>query len=66
MAIRERGSVQHLASTVRGELAPDAGPWRALAVIFPSITASGIPKQPALGATTGSNPMSAACTRARC
>lgn len=50
MAIRERGSVQHLASTVRGELAPDAGPWRALAVIFPSITASGIPKQPALDA----------------
>lgn len=50
MVIRERGSVQHLASTVRGELRPDAGPWQALAVLFPSITASGIPKAPALDA----------------
>lgn len=50
MVVRERGSVQHLASTVRGELSPDAGPWRALAVLFPSITASGIPKTPAVEA----------------
>lgn len=50
MAIRERGSVQHLASTVRGDLRPGAGPWRALEVLFPSITASGIPKTQALEA----------------
>jgi salicylate synthetase len=50
MVVRERGSVQHLASTVRGALADNAGPWRALAVLFPSITASGIPKSAALEA----------------
>lgn len=50
MVVRERGSVQHLASTVSGRLDPDAGPWRALGVLFPSITASGIPKAPALEA----------------
>ena len=50
MEVRERGSVQHLASTVSGRLDPEAGPWRALGVLFPSITASGIPKAPALEA----------------
>ncbi|MBL1077624.1 salicylate synthase [Nocardia sp. 2] len=44
MAVRERGSVQHLASTVRGRLAADRSPWDALQVLFPSVTASGIPK----------------------
>lgn len=50
MAIRDRGHVQHLASTVRGELRADAGPWQALAVLLPSITASGIPKKPSIEA----------------
>ncbi len=50
MVVRERGSVQHLASTVAGQLAPNADPWQALSVLFPSITASGIPKAPALEA----------------
>ncbi|MFC6009856.1 salicylate synthase [Nocardia lasii] len=45
MAVRERGSVQHLASTVRGTLAPDRTAWDALEVLFPSVTASGIPKR---------------------
>lgn len=45
MAVRERGSVQHLASTVRGTLAPDRTSWDALEVLFPSVTASGIPKR---------------------
>ncbi|WP_067647240.1 salicylate synthase [Nocardia harenae] len=45
MAVRERGSVQHLASTVRGTLADDRTPWDALEVLFPSVTASGIPKR---------------------
>lgn len=44
MAVRERGSVQHLASTVQGRLAADRSPWDALETLFPSVTASGIPK----------------------
>ncbi|UGT39895.1 salicylate synthase [Nocardia yamanashiensis] len=44
MAVRERGSVQHLASTVKGVLAADRSPWDALEMLFPSVTASGIPK----------------------
>ncbi|WP_216915889.1 salicylate synthase [Nocardia noduli] len=45
MAVRERGSVQHLASTVRGTLAAGRSSWDALEVLFPSVTASGIPKR---------------------
>ncbi|WP_227998338.1 salicylate synthase [Nocardia australiensis] len=45
MAVRERGSVQHLASTVRGRLAADRSSWDALETLFPSVTASGIPKR---------------------
>nr|WP_231386753.1 salicylate synthase [Nocardia sp. BMG111209] len=45
MAVRERGSVQHLASTVRGRLARHRTPWDALEALFPSVTASGIPKR---------------------
>jgi salicylate synthetase len=45
MAVRERGSVQHLASTVRGRLDDGRSPWDALEMLFPSVTASGIPKR---------------------
>ncbi|WP_406269899.1 salicylate synthase [Nocardia sp. NBC_00881] len=45
MAVRERGSVQHLASIVRGRLAADRSSWDALEALFPSVTASGIPKR---------------------
>lgn len=45
MAVRERGSVQHLASTVRGRLAAGRTAWDALDALFPSVTASGIPKR---------------------
>ncbi|WP_067670063.1 salicylate synthase [Nocardia miyunensis] len=45
MAVRERGSVQHLASTVRGRLDVGRSPWEALEMLFPSVTASGIPKR---------------------
>ncbi|MBF6171676.1 salicylate synthase [Nocardia blacklockiae] len=45
MAVRERGSVQHLASTVRGQLDVGRSSWDALEKLFPSVTASGIPKQ---------------------
>ncbi|MFE3029616.1 salicylate synthase [Nocardia tengchongensis] len=50
MSVRERGSVQHLASTVQGRLAPHRSPWDALEVLFPSVTASGIPKRPCVDA----------------
>ncbi len=50
MTVKERGSVQHLASTVTGQLADHNGPWDALQVLFPSVTASGIPKRPAVDA----------------
>ncbi|PYI36858.1 ADC synthase [Aspergillus indologenus CBS 114.80] len=48
MSVRPRGSVQHLGSTVTGFLKPEKDPWDALDILFPSITASGIPKQAAL------------------
>ncbi|PWV55405.1 salicylate synthase [Nocardiopsis sp. L17-MgMaSL7] len=50
MSVSLRGSVQHLASTVRGRLAEDTTPWRAFEALFPAITASGIPKPKALEA----------------
>ncbi|MGC9539617.1 salicylate synthase [Streptomyces sp. UG1] len=50
MTVRERGSVQHLASRVTGRLADDRGPWAALAALFPAITATGCPKPGALRA----------------
>ncbi|HEY5856681.1 MAG TPA: salicylate synthase [Aldersonia sp.] len=45
MEVRERGSVQHLASTVRGLLARGRSRWDAIDALFPSVTASGIPKR---------------------
>ncbi|MFC8527835.1 salicylate synthase [Nocardia sp. NPDC057227] len=45
MVVRERGSVQHLASTVRGRLGRHRTQWDALEALFPSVTASGIPKR---------------------
>ena len=50
MTVRPRGSVQHLASTVIGRLAQPYSAWDALEVLFPSVTASGIPKAPAVDA----------------
>ena len=44
MTIRERGSVQHLGSTVGGRLSPSLDRMDALAALFPAVTASGIPK----------------------
>jgi salicylate synthase len=44
MSVKERGSVQHLASQVSGRLAEGRDGWAALAVLFPAVTASGIPK----------------------
>ncbi len=44
MGIRERGSVQHLASQVAGQLAPGMQAWDAFGAVFPAVTASGVPK----------------------
>lgn len=48
MDVKERGSVQHLGSTVTGQLAPGRTAWDAFATLFPAVTASGIPKPAAL------------------
>ncbi|GAA0983752.1 salicylate synthase [Nocardiopsis tropica] len=50
MSVSVRGSVQHLASTVRGRLEEGATPWHAFEALFPAITASGIPKPQAIEA----------------
>jgi salicylate synthetase len=44
MTVRERGSVQHLGSTVGGRLDPSMTRMDALEALFPAVTASGIPK----------------------
>jgi salicylate synthetase len=44
MSVKPRGSVQHLASRVRGELSEGKSAWDALEAVFPAVTASGIPK----------------------
>ncbi|KAE8152565.1 ADC synthase [Aspergillus avenaceus] len=50
MEVRRRGSVQHLGSRVVGMLSPERSVWEAFEVLFPSITASGIPKRAAIEA----------------
>lgn len=50
MAVRPRGSVQHLASRLTGRLRENAGPWNAFASLFPAITATGVSKRDALQA----------------
>jgi anthranilate synthase component 1/salicylate synthetase len=44
MTVQQRGTVQHLASTLTGRLRAGHGPWRAFAALFPAVTATGIPK----------------------
>ncbi|WP_268240434.1 salicylate synthase [Pseudomonas matsuisoli] len=50
MGVSERGSVQHLASRVRGRLMDGASAWQAFEALFPAVTASGIPKRQAIEA----------------
>ncbi|MCM3926325.1 salicylate synthase, partial [Frankia sp. AiPs1] len=50
MTVLERGSVQHLASRVSGRLAAGFDGWDALGAVFPSVTASGVPKDAACAA----------------
>ncbi|MFC9388803.1 salicylate synthase [Streptomyces venezuelae] len=56
MVIKERGSVQHLASKVVGRMPEDASPWDAFAAVFPAVTASGVPKHAAYDAIVASEP----------
>lgn len=44
MTVRERGSVQHLGSTVTGRLDASKDRMDALETLFPAVTASGVPK----------------------
>ena len=44
MTVRERGSVQHLGSTVTGRLDASKDRMDALEALFPAVTAAGIPK----------------------
>jgi salicylate synthetase len=50
MSVRERGSVQHLGSTITGRLDSSSGRMDALEALFPAVTASGIPKAAAVEA----------------
>ena len=50
MNVRVRGHVQHLGSSVSGQLREDRDGWDAFNSLFPSITASGIPKTASLEA----------------
>jgi salicylate synthetase len=50
MAVRERGSVQHLGSTVTGRLDGSKDRMDALETLFPAVTASGIPKAASMAA----------------
>lgn len=47
MTVKERGSVQHLASSVSGQLPRRSNPWQAFGALFPAVTASGVPKREA-------------------
>ncbi|MGO1056226.1 salicylate synthase [Crossiella sp. CA198] len=47
MSVKKRGSAQHLASTVTGELPAGEGPWGAFAALFPAVTSTGVPKRAA-------------------
>ncbi|GGK04526.1 putative anthranilate synthase component I TrpE2/ Salicylate synthase MbtI [Pilimelia anulata] len=53
MVVKERGSVQHLGSRVNGVLDRGRSAFDALAVLFPAVTASGIPKLPAYDRIVG-------------
>ncbi|GGW41918.1 salicylate synthase [Streptomyces lucensis JCM 4490] len=47
MVVKERGTVQHLASRVGGRLAAGRRAWDAFGAVFPAVTASGVPKDAA-------------------
>ena len=62
MTVRPRGSLQHLASTVVGQFAEPQSAWDAIQDLFPSVTASGIPKARRSTRSIASRPRAVACT----
>lgn len=50
MSVIERGTVQHLGSRLVGHLKSGCNAWHALNMLFPAVTASGIPKHEAIEA----------------
>ncbi len=50
MLVALRGTVQHLASRLQGELLDGCNPWHAFCALFPAVTASGVPKREAVDA----------------
>ncbi len=45
MDVLERGTVQHLASRLKGKIKEGFNEWHAFTALFPAVTASGIPKK---------------------
>ena len=45
MSVCQRGTVQHLASRVKGRLKDGYNAWHAFNALFPAVTATGIPKR---------------------
>ena len=64
MRVHDRGSVQHLASRVTGQLGDHQSAWSALASLFPAITATGAPKAAALEAISNWEEGPGGCTAA--
>jgi yersiniabactin salicyl-AMP ligase len=56
MYVAQRGSVQHIASRVTGQLSKNQTPWDAFGALFPAVTASGIPKVEAVEAVARLEP----------
>ncbi|MTI60078.1 MAG: salicylate synthase [Firmicutes bacterium] len=50
MSVLERGTVQHIASRLKGKLKVGYNSWHAFNKLFPSVTASGIPKKESIEA----------------
>ncbi|MEH0020153.1 MAG: salicylate synthase [Desulfobacter sp.] len=50
MTIARRGTVQHLASRLKGRLKKGCNSWDAFTALFPAVTASGIPKRESIRA----------------
>lgn len=50
MSVVSRGTVQHIASRVKGKLKPGLNAWHAFNALFPAVTASGIPKKESIDA----------------
>jgi yersiniabactin salicyl-AMP ligase len=50
MSVCRRGTVQHLASRVKGRLKDGYNAWHAFTALFPAVTATGIPKQESIEA----------------